>query len=43
MCLLQNLNDSRLSSFALDYHIVNHIEVRYKFDEDRSVYALAHI
>ena len=43
MCLLQNLNDSRFQSFALDYYIVNFIEGLYKVDEYRSVYISAEI
>ena len=27
----------------LDYYVVNYVEVRHKFDEDRSVQRLAHI
>ena len=40
---LQILDDSRLSNFALDYKIVNCIDVLYRYYKDRSVYRLAHI
>ena len=40
MCLLHNLNDSRLSNFALDYYAVNYLQSFHKFDKNRSIYQL---